>query len=70
MSLLRAVSGRWAAGLIGVIAAGATATLMPGAAASASDGNSWNPFASHTNSYTQPYDRAFIREWEANPPRG
>ncbi|MCL4765272.1 MAG: L,D-transpeptidase family protein [Hyphomicrobiaceae bacterium] len=40
------------------------------AAAWASDGNSWNPFASDVSSYSQPYDRAFIREWEANPPRG
>ena len=70
MGLLAAVSGRWAAGLIRIIAAGAAASVMLGPAASASDGNSWNPFGNHTNSYSQPYDRTFIREWEANPPRG
>lgn len=70
MSLLRAVNGGRAASVIGVIAAGAIASAMLGSAASASDGNSWNPFASQTNSYSQPYDRTFIREWEANPPRG
>jgi len=70
VGLLAAVGGRWAAGLIRIIAAGAAASVMLGPAASASDGNSWNPFGNHTNSYSQPYDRTFIREWEANPPRG
>lgn len=70
MKLVRAVSGRRAADLIGAAAAGALAAAAMATAAPASDGNTWNPFANTVGSYTQPYDREFIRQWEANPPRG
>ena len=38
---------------------------------SASDGSAWNPFATQSEkTAAQTYDRTFVREWEANPPRG
>jgi murein L,D-transpeptidase YcbB/YkuD len=67
---VRAFSGRRLANLIGFAAAGITASIVTGTPAAAYDSASWNPFADTVSSYTQPYDRAFIREWEANPPRG
>lgn len=67
---VRAFSGRRAANLIGFVAAGITASMAAGAPASAHDGASWNPFADNVPTYSQPYDRSFIRDWEANPPRG
>ncbi len=70
MVAVRAFSGRRAAHLIGFVAAGGMASAMIGVPASAYDGASWNPFADNVPSYSQPYDRAFVREWEANPPRG
>ena len=70
MSWVRAAYGRKAAELVATIAVGAIASAALGTAATASDGNSWNPFANVVNTFTQPYDRAFMREWEANPPRG
>ena len=52
-------------------AVGATVAIALVSPVSASDGNSWNPFASNTEKSTsQTYDRSFVREWEANPPRG
>ena len=38
----------------------------------ADDGNSWIRFNGKPidTVATQSYDRAFVREWEANPPRG
>lgn len=68
MSMLRAFGGRRVAAIMALLTTGAMASLLVATPASASDG--WNPFASQTNTYSQPYDRTFIREWEANPPRG
>lgn len=69
MVLVRAF-GRRAAILIGIVAGAMLAPVATSAPAWASDGASWNPFANQTPTYSQPYDRTFIREWEANPPRG
>ena len=58
------------AGIAALIATvGMIALLSP---ASASDGNSWNPFGSQSwsSAPSSAYDRSFVREWEANPPRG
>lgn len=70
MVLVRAFTGRRVANLFGIIAGAMLAPVATTAPAWASDGPSWNPFADHTPTYSQPYDRSFIREWEANPPRG
>jgi len=59
----------WKANLI-LAAAVTVVSALPGTPSWASDGDSWNPFASSVPTYTQPYDRTFIRDWEANPPRG
>lgn len=67
MGVLRVVSGRRAAAVMGILT-GALSSMVIASAASASD--SWNPFASTIDTFTQPYDRTFIREWESNPPRG
>lgn len=48
----------------------AAALVATGSAALAQD---WNPFRDSTGSFgarNQPYDREFVREWEARPPRG
>lgn len=58
------------AGIASLIATvGMIALLNP---AVASDGNSWNPFGSQSwsSAPSSAYDRSFVREWEANPPRG
>ncbi len=58
------------AGIATLIATvGMIALLNP---AVASDGNSWNPFGSQSwsSAPSSAYDRSFVREWEANPPRG
>ncbi len=70
MVAVRAFDGRRLANLIRFAAAGITASIMVATPASAYDSASWNPFADTVSSYTQPYDRTFVREWEANPPRG
>lgn len=68
MSLFQAVGGQKAAAIMAWLTSGSVALLLSSMPASASD--NWNPFASQISTYTQPYDRTFIREWEANPPRG
>ena len=70
MVLVRAFTGRRVTSLVGIIAGAMLAPVTVTAPAWASDGPSWNPFADDTATYSQPYDRSFIREWEANPPRG
>ena len=72
MSGAWASSGRRTAAITGIFAAfGALALAGVATPATASDGNSWNPFFSAPDRTTnQAYDRAFVREWEANPPRG
>jgi murein L,D-transpeptidase YcbB/YkuD len=57
---------RWAA-------YGASAALVLVGSAAASESNSWMRFSSVgevSSSASQAYDRQFVREWEANPPRG
>ncbi len=69
----RAAEGRqWhrqAAGALSVVLAGVA--VVSGAPAMAQH---WNPFADVTSSAAHSevghYDRQFVREWEANPPRG
>jgi len=62
------LSGRRAAKLIGIFAA---ASLSQAATAYAwTSGPSWSPFADTVPTYSQRYDRSFIQDWEANPPRG
>lgn len=62
---------RGSAAAAGAIALSALALVAFANPVAASDGNSWNPFASSTEKSTaQTYDRSFVREWEANPPRG
>lgn len=70
MVWVAASDGRKAAKVIGIVAAALMAPVANGANAWSSDGSGWNPFANHTPTYSQPYDRTFVREWEANPPRG
>ena len=65
--------GRFSVASSGIAALTATvgmvALLGP---AAASDGNPWNPFGSQnwSSASSSAYDRSFVREWEANPPRG
>lgn len=52
---------------------GGGAGLLPGSAVAYDAGQrSWSPFQSESASYANPdlYDRQFVRQWEANPPRG
>lgn len=68
---LRTGVGRIVQTLVPVIVA--AAGQLACAAAQASDGSQpWNPFRSSdiTTSATQSFDRSFVKEWEANPPRG
>lgn len=66
-----AFSCRLGINLIGTIAAVASASGICASEARAySEGATWNPFASPASTYSEPYDRSFIREWEAHPPRG
>jgi murein L,D-transpeptidase YcbB/YkuD len=73
-SVARSTRGWTVAAAIGahvVVAALALVGAMP--VACAGDGhNSWMRFPGGPgdSSSTQPYDRSFVREWEANPPRG
>lgn len=71
MNLGQAVGGRRVAARIGTFST-AIASMALAAAAWASDGNNWIRFSSAgtDSGFSQPYDRAFVREWEANPPRG
>lgn len=67
----KAFSCRLGINLIGALAAVTGASVISASETRAySDGAAWNPFASPAPTYTQPYDRSFIREWEAHPPRG
>lgn len=68
MAWVAVLSGRRAAKLIGIFAA---ASLSQAATAYAwTSGPSWSPFADTVPTYSQRYDRSFIQDWEANPPRG
>lgn len=59
--------------VVGALALVAGATLLAGSAP-AYDGNSWLRFGPVSDSsrytYSGNYDRNFVRQWEANPPRG
>ena len=59
-------------GLIGFSATASSVLLIAGSPASAQhDENSWIRFGSQPASHSSgSYNRSFIREWEANPPRG
>lgn len=70
MVWVAAQGGRGAAKLIGIVATAVMAPVASGANAWTSGSSGWNPFAEHVPTYSQPYDRTFVREWEANPPRG
>src|SRR5690606_16149960 len=65
-----ASTGLRGAKLIGFVAAALTAPVATTANAWTADSAGWNPFADAKPTYSQPYDRTFVREWEANPPRG
>ncbi len=68
MAWVAVLSGRRAAKLIGIFAA---ASLSQAATAYAwTSGPSWSPFGDTVPTYSQRYDRSFIQDWEANPPRG
>lgn len=70
MVWVAASGGRTAAKVISIVATAMMAPVATGAHAWSSGGPGWNPFADHVPTYSQPYDRTFIRDWEANPPRG
>jgi len=62
------LGGRRAAKLLGISAAVSLSSITTAFAWSSDP--SWNPFAETVPTYTPRYDRDFVRDWEANPPRG
>jgi L,D-transpeptidase YcbB len=55
----------------GLVAALVLATVLGGGPAAAGDENSWMKFpGSAYASQSDPADRAFVKEWEATPPKG
>jgi murein L,D-transpeptidase YcbB/YkuD len=61
------MTARWIAGLLGTLV-----VCCGSAPADAQEGAGWLPFGIETRERAgaSPYDREFVRTWEANPPRG
>lgn len=72
--MLKISNRRWQCSQLCVTANALALTLIVSlsAPAAAQEGNDWFPFGAPrtTGALNTPYDRAFIRDWESNPPIG
>jgi L,D-transpeptidase YcbB len=73
MSLNKSSGAAPAVALAALLAASCLASPQQAAAQQAAAQQEWNPFRDQTSSVTQrtdDYDRDFVRQWEAQPPKG